>query len=133
MTDSESGADGGRGPGLFASLPRLLTTTIEILHTRVDIVVTELEEERERMRELVVFGVLTLFFASFGLVLLTLFIIVVLWDAYRVYAVGGFALLYIGLGILAGVEVRRRLKAQPRLLATILEDVSKGRPHPAPR
>jgi len=134
MTDSEkSGANAGRGPGLLASLPRLLATMIEILQTRVEIVANEFEEERERIRELVVFGFLAVFFVSLGLVLLTLFVVILLWDTHRVYAVGGFALLYLGLGIMAGVNVRRRLKARPRLFATTLAELSKDRVHLAPR
>jgi uncharacterized membrane protein YqjE len=134
MTDSEkSGANAGRGAGLLVSLPRLLATMIEILQTRVEIVANEFEEERERIRELVVFGFFVVFFVNLGLVLLTLFVVILLWDTHRVYAVGGFAVLYLGLGIMAGADVRRRLKARPRLFATTLAELSKDRDHLAPR
>ena len=134
MTDSEkTGANAGRGAGLFASLPRLLATMIEVLQTRVEIVANEFEEERERIRELVVFGFFAVFFVSLGLVLLTLFVVILLWDTHRVYAVGGFAMLYLGLGIMAGADVRRRLKARPRLFTTTLAELSKDRDYLAPR
>ncbi len=130
---NESGANTGRGPGLLASLPRLLVTMIEILQTRVAIVANEFEEERERIRELVAFGFFAVFFVSLGLMVLTLFIVILVWDTHRLYAVGGFALLYLGLGIMAGADVRRRLKARPRLFATTLAELSKGRGRLAPR
>ncbi len=133
MSDGASGATAGRGAGVFASLQRLLATVIEILQTRVEIVATEFEEERERIRELVLFGFLALFFVSLGLVLLTLFVVILFWDTHRVYAVGGFALLYLGLGVTAGAVLRRRLQTRPRLFATTLAELSKDRDHLTPR
>lgn len=133
MSDGASGATAGRGAGVLASLQRLLAAGLEVLRTRVEIVATEFEEERERIRELVLFGFLALFFVSLGLVLLTLFIVILFWDTHRVYAVGGFALLYLGLGIAAGAVLRRRLQTRPRLFATTLEELSKDRDHLTPR
>ncbi|TAM44191.1 MAG: phage holin family protein [Gammaproteobacteria bacterium] len=125
MSDSESSA--GHATGLLASLQRLLATLIEIVQTRVAIVATEYEEERERIRELVVFGFLALFFVSLGVVLLTLFVVMLLWETHRLYVMGGFALLYLGLGVAAVVFLRRRLKSRPRLFATTLAEFAKDR------
>ena len=127
MSDSDSGAGAGRSAGLLASLQRLLATLIEILHTRVAIVATEFEEERERIRELVVFGFLALFFVSLGLMLVTVFVVMLLWENHLVYVLGGCALLYLGLGLVIGVVLRRRLKARPRLFATTLAELAKDR------
>lgn len=123
--DSAGGTS--RGTGLLDSLRRLVATLLDIVHTRVEIVATEFEEERERIRELVLFGFLALFFAGFGFLLLTLFIIVLFWDTYRVFAVGGFALLYLGLGVLAAATLRQRLKTRPRLFAATLAELAKDR------
>jgi uncharacterized membrane protein YqjE len=125
VTDSGSG-DGHR-PGLLASIQRLVATFVEILQTRVEIVSTEFEEERERIRELVVYSILTLFFAGTGALLLTLYVVILYWDTHRLNVVGGFALLYLGLGIVAGVILRRRLKARPRLFASTLSELEKDR------
>jgi uncharacterized membrane protein YqjE len=123
----EDSADAGHSAGLLDSLRRLAVTLIEILHTRVDIVATEFEEERERIRELVLFGLMALFFAGFGFLLLTLFLIVLFWDTHRLIAVGGFTVLYLGLGGLAAATLKRRLRTRPRLFATTLAELSKDR------
>lgn len=125
----ESAGAAGKGPaaGLLGSLQRFVVTVIEVLQTRAEIAVTEFEEERERIRELVVFGFLALFFFGFGFLLLTLFIVVLFWDTYRVYAVGAFALLYLGLGMFSAVTLRRRLTTRPRLFATTLAELAKDR------
>jgi uncharacterized membrane protein YqjE len=125
VTDPEAGAD--RTPGLLASLQRMVATLLDILQTRLEIVVTEFEEERVRLRELVVFSFLTLFFVSLGLVFLTLFIVMLYWETYRLNVLGGFALLYLGVGVFAGVWLRRCLKSRPRLFAATLSEIAQDR------
>lgn len=117
----------GTPSGLLASLQRLVAALLEILQTRLEIVATEFEEERERIRELVLFGFLALFFTSFGLLLLTLFIVVLFWDTHRLYVLGGFTLLYLALGFIVGAVLRQRLRTRPRLFATTLAELSRDR------
>jgi len=124
---TEPGPEGGQPAGLLASLQRLAATFLEILQTRVEIVATEFEEERERIRELVVYSILTLFFASAGLLLFTLFVVILYWDTQRLNVIGGFALLYLALGIVSGLLLRRRLKSRPRLFAATLSELTKDR------
>lgn len=113
--------------GLLDSLQQFAATVIDVLQTRVEIVATEFEEERERLRELVVFGFFALFFLGFGFLLLTLFVVVLFWDTYRVYAVGGFAIVYLGLGVFSAVTLRQRLRTRPRLFATTVAEFAKDR------
>jgi uncharacterized membrane protein YqjE len=129
MSESETKAPAG---GLLVSLQRLLTTLLDIVHTRVAIVSTEYEEERERIRELVVFGLGAMFFVSLGVVLFTLFVVMLFWETYRLYVMGGFAVLYLGLGVVAGIALRHRLKSRPRLFATTLAELSKDRDQVTP-
>lgn len=114
-------------PGLLASLQRLLATLLELLQTRVEIVATEFEEERVRIQELVVFGVLTLFFFCVGLTLATLFVVALYWDTHRLTVLAGVTLLYLGLGGFTGVFLYRRLKSRSRLFSTTLSELEKDR------
>jgi uncharacterized membrane protein YqjE len=113
--------------GLLASLQRLLATFIEIAQTRIEIVVTEFEEERVRIRELVTFGFISLFFISFGLILLTLFLVALFWATHGLLVLGSFAALYLAGGIAAALVLRQRLKSRPRLFATTVTEFSKDR------
>lgn len=131
MTDRDP--DTGHNPGLLTSLQRLMATLLELLQTRVEIVATEFEEERVRLRELVVFGILMLFFVSVGLTLATLFVVTLYWETNRLTVLGGVAVLYLGLGGLAGVVLYRRLKCRPRLFATTLSELAKDRDQISPR
>lgn len=125
MTDHDT--DASHSSGLLSSLQRLTATLLEILQTRVQIAATEFEEERLRIRELVVFGILALFFVSIGLTLATLFVIMLYWDTHRLTVLAGIALLYLGLGGLASIVLYRRLKSRPRLFATTLSELAKDR------
>ena len=124
MSESETKAPAG---GLLASLQRLLATLLDIVQTRVAIVATEFEEERVRLRELVVFGFVALFFVNLGVVLFTLLVVMLFWESHRLYVMGGFALLYLGVGVVAGISLRQRLKTRPRLFATTLAELAKDR------
>jgi uncharacterized membrane protein YqjE len=115
------------GAGLLASLPRLLATLLEILRTRLEIVSTEFEEERERLRELVVYGFWALFFTSLGIVLVTLFVVMAVREPYRLYALGALAVLYLLIGVFAALRVRRSLRQRSRLLATTLAELRRDR------
>jgi len=130
---TEREPDSGHSPGLLTSLQRLMATLLEVLQTRVEIVATEFEEERVRLRELVVYGVLMLFFVSVGLTLATLFVVTLYWDTNRLAVLGGVALLYLGLGGLAGIVLYRRLKCRSRLFATTVSELAKDRDQLSPR
>lgn len=125
MTEGEPAAE--RRLGLLASLQRLVATVVDILHTRIEIVATEFEEERERLREMLVLTLFTLFFACAGLLFLSFFVVVYYWDTHRLTAVGGIALLYLALAVITAVTLWRRLKARPRLFAATLSELSRDR------
>lgn len=104
-----------------------MATLLDILQTRVEVVATELEEERARLQEMLLFGILTLFFVGVGLVLLTLFVIMLYWDTHRLAVLAGAALLYLGSGGFAGIVLYRRLKSRPRLFSATLSELMKDR------
>lgn len=122
--DSEPRVSAG---GLLASLPRLVATLLEILRTRLEIVSTEFEEERERLRELIVYGFWALFFTSLGIVLVTLFVVMAVQEPYRLHALGALAALYLLVGAFAALRVRRSLRQRSRLLATTLAELRRDR------
>ena len=130
---TETDAETGRHVGLLASLRRLASTLIEILQTRIEIIANEFEDERARLRDVVVFGVLALFFVSTGITLATVFVVAVYWETHRLAVLGSVALLYLGIGGMAGIVLYRRIRPRHRLFATTLSELSKDRDQLAPR
>ena len=96
--------------GLFASLRRLLATALEVAQVRLDILGTEVELEKRRLFDGLLWGVVALMVLGVGLVLLCGFVILLFWEGYRLAAVGVMALLFLVGGVLLMREVRQRLR-----------------------
>lgn len=111
--------------GLLASLPRLGGTLLDILHTRVEIVATELEEERERLRQLLLYGFWSLFFSAMGLAFASLFVVFALEGSARLRALAGFAALYVLLALVAALQLRRSQRERAQLFAATLAELRK--------
>jgi uncharacterized membrane protein YqjE len=116
-----------RATGLLASLQRLLATFAEILHTRVEILSTELEEEGVRVRELLLYELVSLFFFGLGLLLVTLFVVLAFWETHRLSVLAAFAVFYLAIGVGTALVVRHKLKNRPRLFSATLSELGKDR------
>src|SRR5574337_66744 len=106
MAAEDSEASANRSRGFFEPFRTFLATFVGLIHTRLDLISTELEEERERLKEIVLLGAISFFCLSLGIVLLTLFFVVIFLDTYAFYVLGGFVLLYLGLGVIVGLIAR---------------------------
>ena len=123
-----SGSDSGtRTVGLLKSLRRVMSTLIEIVHTRLELVVTELEEQKLRAVQLATLFFLALFFFSLAVIFGTLAVVMAYWDRNPVVVLGGFAALYLALAIIIGLIWRARAKARPRLLSATLAEFARDR------
>jgi len=125
MTENEAGSE--RATGLFASLRNLAATAVAIVHTRLELFANELAEEKIRLGQLLVFGVVALFGLVVGAIFLAAFITVLFWDSHRLLALGGFAVLFLGMGIYALFQLRVRASAGSRLFAASLAELGKDR------
>ncbi|MEO8119622.1 MAG: phage holin family protein [Rhodoferax sp.] len=96
--------------GLFNSLRGLLSTALEIVQVRLDLLGTEVEFEKRRLFDGVLWGAIGLLFLGVGIVLFCGFVILLFWDGYRLAAVGMLALLCLGGSIVLMREARRRLR-----------------------
>ena len=95
--------------------------------TRLELLSTELEEERLRLSSMLLWTLVALFCAGIGAVLATMFFVVLLWDTNRLLALGIPTLLFL-LGAAASwraVVVKARIK--PRLFSSSLAELSKDR------
>jgi len=84
--------------GLFASLRRLAGTAAGIALVRLDLLGTELQQEKLRVIGALWLACASLLMLWLALVLLVGLVVLLLWDGYRLAAVGGMALLLAGAG-----------------------------------
>jgi uncharacterized membrane protein YqjE len=97
------------GFGFLGSIRRMFDNAIGAFHSRVELIVVELQEERDRIVNVLVWSGVLLFLLFMAIVAFSFVLIVALWQ-YAVWvglALGAFYL--VGATVAAGV-VRKRLK-----------------------
>lgn len=126
---AQPGPAAAESPGLLASLRRLAATLVAVFQTRLELLATEVEEERTRLGRLLLLGAAAAFFLALGMLTLTLFVIVLFWDTHRLLVTGLLAALYLGAGLAIAFAARREALARPRLFAASLSELAKDREH----
>ena len=104
-----------------------LAVLSSILHTRLDLFVTELEEERERLKQTLVLTLLLIFGLSFGFILLTIFIVALFWESGWIAAIGCLSAVYLVIGITAAAKLRNAILTRPRMFPATLQEIGKDR------
>ena len=61
MTNKTSTSSSTQSQGLFESIKALTSTLVAIVHTRLELLSTDLEEDRERLMSLVILSLIALF------------------------------------------------------------------------
>jgi uncharacterized membrane protein YqjE len=110
--------------GLMASVKRLAGTLLAIFQTRLELLSNELEEERLRVRQMVLYGSVALFLFAMTTMLMTVFIVVLFWDSYRLQALAGLTLLFLVAGLLVLNALRRAAGERSKLFSASLAELS---------
>jgi uncharacterized membrane protein YqjE len=129
MSEHRGRPGGGESSSVVELFKRTLAVLSSILHTRLELFVTELEEQRERLKQALILTLLAFFGLSLGFILLTIFLVVLFWERGWLVALGGLAALYLGVGIAAALMLRRKIVARTGLFSASLEELAKDRDH----
>jgi uncharacterized membrane protein YqjE len=127
MADRVSRPGEDNSPGFMHSLKAALATLSSAFHTRVDLFVTELEEERERLKQTLVLTLLVVFGLSLGFILLTIFLVAIFWDKGWIGAIGCLSLIYLGVGASAALKLRSTFLKRPGLFPATITELGKDR------
>lgn len=115
------------GTGLLSALKTLLDTALGLVQTRAALLAVELEEERDRLLGLLLYGSAAFFFLSFGLVMLAVFLTALFWETHRLLVIGSFTTLFLTCGVFALVLARRLLNRTTTLFSSSLEELAQDR------
>jgi uncharacterized membrane protein YqjE len=108
--------------GLFDSLRQLSRTALALAQLRLELLATDLEVEKLRLLEVALRALLGLMLLGLGLVLLAAFLLMLLWEGYRLPALGLLTLLCGGGGLWLLQAARRRMvKGEAMFAATRAE------------
>src|SRR5436305_15282521 len=109
-----AGASSAASNGIMDSVRSYLASWVAIAKTRVEIISVEIEEQREWMEHLLLLAVGAAFCASIGMVLLTLFVVVLFWESDPLAVLGAFAVLYLGRGLGLWLTLEHNSNSKPR-------------------
>jgi uncharacterized membrane protein YqjE len=115
--------------GLFHSLTHFVGTLVGVLHTRLELLTTEVQEEVQRTAGLLIWAFVASFAAMMALFLAALTVIFVFWDTYRVAAALVMVLLFVLIAVVGAVTLKKRLKSKPQLLSATLAELARDRDH----
>jgi len=114
-----------RDESLTASLQRTTQSVLTALSTRLEILGTELGEERLNLTTLAIVALTVLFCLQVGLTFVILFVVLVVAPEHRPLAVGSSALaMLLGAGI-GALWLRAWLKRRPSLFTTTVAELRK--------
>jgi uncharacterized membrane protein YqjE len=120
-------ADSHLESGLFASVRRMLGTVLEIAQVRLELLGTELEFEKRRLLDGLLWGALGLMVVGVGLVLACGFVILLFWEGYRLPALGVLTMLFLGMGAWLLQEAKRRLHQREHLFSQSVTELKHDR------
>jgi uncharacterized membrane protein YqjE len=120
---AEAGAP--RPSGLVGSVARLGRTALALLRTRLEILATEIEEERIHFAQLALAIAAIAFCVQMAILLFVVLMVVLLWDSHRLFTVAVFSAGFLVLGIGLALWLRHRLKTRPRMFASTLGELVK--------
>lgn len=105
---SSDASTSARVRGLFADV-------LELAQVRLELFTVEAREELSRLTWLAVLGSLAVVFVSFGLIFLSVFLTVLVWDTHRLVALGIFTTLFLGGGLVLALLAWQRARQGARM------------------
>ena len=124
MAEREGAAARG---GLLHSIKHLAQTLLGAAQTRLEILATEIEEERVRLEQMLLVALAAAFCVVMGVVLCVALIVIYYWDTHRLAAVGILAAVFLGAGVVLGLILRDKAKTRPKPFAITRGELSKDR------
>ncbi|HEX9788732.1 MAG TPA: phage holin family protein, partial [Candidatus Binatia bacterium] len=91
--------------------------------------VTELEEERERIKQTAILLLLAILGASLGFILFNIFLVALFWERGWIAAIGVLALVYFGVAVAAALKLRSAILQRAGLFPATLAELGKDRDH----
>jgi uncharacterized membrane protein YqjE len=124
---------GETGTGIVQSLRNLAATLVAVFHTRFELLVTEIEEERVRLLELLLWAAAALFCLAVTVLLLVLLLIALFWDTHRIAVIATLAAVFLAAGVGIAAGARDRMHARSRLFSASLDEIARDKDQLTPR
>ena len=120
MTNEESGSP-------RSSPRRLGAAFLGLLHSHVELLGIELQEQKARTVSLLLFAGLALVFALLLLVGLSTLVLIVFWDDHRLAAIIGLCVFYALATVFCGIRLKAAIFDESSPFNATLEELAKDR------
>ncbi len=124
MAEREGAAARG---GLLHSIKHLAQTLLAAAQTRLEILATEIEEERVRLEQLLLIALAAAFCLGMAVVLSVAFVAIYFWDTHRLITVGMLAVTFLAMAAALGWILRIKAKTRPKPFAITRGELAKDR------
>jgi uncharacterized membrane protein YqjE len=119
----------GESGGLFESLKTLSVSLVAIVHTRLELLSTDIAEAREHLITSLLLVLVALFCLGMGVLLLALLIVVAFWETHRLLALGSLAGFFLAAAAAVAGFARHKARTRPQLFEASLAELSRDRQH----
>lgn len=126
-TDGEADVPVSDQAGSMASARAMASTLAALWQTRLDLLLTELEEERQRLLGTLLWGAVTFVGGAFALMAIAALVVVLCWDTHRVLALSAIAAIFLAATVAAAWQARRFARRRERFLAATLAELEADR------
>lgn len=113
--------------GLLGSVRRLLSTLTSVAATRLELLANELHEERLHLEQMFLCFFSALFCFGMTIMLLTVFVVVLFWDNYRLAVLGGLSALFLVIGIMLAKRLQSIAQTKSKLFSVSLAELARDR------
>lgn len=124
--DPEDGEE-PRAPGILDTAKRMLATIIALVHTRLELFTTEIEEEIQRAASILLWGLVALFFGSLTVLMVAVTVLVIFWEDNRILAASLITATFLLLTLIFGLLARARLRGKPRFMSNSIQELKRDR------
>lgn len=110
---------------IMETVGRIGGTLLAMVETRLELAALEIEEETQRLIGYFMLALLALILFGIAMVLVSLAIILVFWETYRLQAALGLAALFAIGATVIGMKLKTAFATRPRMLASTVAELNK--------
>jgi len=115
------------GAGFLGSVRQLLATLLETLHVRLELLGTELEQEKRRVFAALLLAAMALVCLALALVMFSVVVLLIFWESYRLPAACALTVLFGAGGAYLLVQAKQKLNAPSGLFENSLAELQRDR------
>lgn len=110
---------------ILDTIGRIGASLLDMAGTRLELAAVEIEEESQRLLGYFVMALLAMVLFGLAMLLVSVTIIMLFWDNYRVEAAIALAVLFGATGALVMIRLKAGFASRPRFMSATLGEINK--------